>query len=429
MLNLSIILLYTIINIIFGLINLEKMLWINYLVILILPMDVLYKMDITYFPIIDVIFFISIVLVVVKKYIIDRDKMQISPVILILIIFLIFGYSTTLIISINEFGKLSLIDGYQYFKFILIFFISSTCFPKKSISKFIKVTLVGVSINSIILILIYIFNSTNLGIDRYSFGCESMYIFTIPVQLYMLYSKKYELKYKLFILISIIIQSILLILAQNRTNPIVIVCSILILMLFGLIYKRHDIEYIFKNFSKLIILSLVLTIILIDIGKNYNIINSDFISRFSEMTNGYNTTSTYGIRKMSNDYYNDLTKSKLSGYGFGTYMPHVVVEGIGYDKDNLESFQTDNLLVVHAYKTGIFNTIIFILIFVITYIKIFQFYIKYKKLEYVILIITLPFFYVGTGYMTSQIIHNNVITVFVWMLIGMINNNEENSIK
>jgi hypothetical protein len=334
----------------------------------------------------------------------------------IFVIYILIGY-----LNIE---KLAISDGKKYILFILLYFTGREILDKEDISKFIKVTLYSAFFNSILLIIIYFFtinNYINVG-DRYSFGCESIYVITIPLQLYFIFNKNKELLQfnKSFLIISICIQSILLLLAQNRTNPLMIIASVILIYIFNLLINKINIKEFYIKIAKLIFASILFVSIFISIILVLSHFNVAIIDRYTGKDNSNGANYTYEIRKTTNNYYLDELKKNLFGYGLGTNMFNILPDG-GLDASSLESFQIDNMPIVMGYKFGIIGIIIYLLIIVYNF-KNLKLKAKNNKSVYLPMLAILPFFLISCGYMTSQVIHNVCIRSYWWVYLAITRN-------
>lgn len=407
--------------------NIEKAFWLNYFVLLAFPLGENGNFIKTLVSIFEYLIIVNAFLIFFRSLLKEKNngnyKLKINFVnFAILLLFII--YSIYLFVGLKK-GYNAITDSKQYFLQVLLYYSAYKLLTKQSINKFFKITIYALSINSIITLIFYLFrNISFLGVvldesGRFSYGYESLFIVSIPYLIYLIKKEEQKVKMKIFALISIVLQCILLLLSQNRTNPVLIVLGILFIYIMnlkrGIVAKKN--VFFKKVFINIFII--IITIVTSMLFLNYLIsINSPIIQRYADILNRTNSYMNYQGRIVTSQYYIDLIIQKPLGYGLGILMPLLTLE---YNFYQLDGLNIDQAFITFAYKFGIPNLILYILVFILIYYKIIKTYMNNRDLNYMYLSIFMPLLILATGFFTSQMLHNVSVFAFIWISMGMIN--------
>lgn len=309
-------------------------------------------------------------------------------------------------------------DDFQiYIMQIMLFYCTYKVINKKDdIYKFINITVYGILGNSIIGVIIYLTRSLSIwGIDtstgRFTYNAQTLFIITLSYMFFLFYNKKYVIN-KLILITSCFLSIILIFLAQNRTNPALIVINFILIILISF-ESKVSLNKLLRRISMFIF-----AIVFIFCTANI-IINSDndFINRYKQVTSS-GSEDTLTTRILTFNYYFNLIEEKPLGNGFGIHMPFI--DGNGSFQVQ-ESFNSDNTYINIAYKSGIINLIIYIILICSPLVKMISIYKSSRDKIYLCMITSYFILLIGGSIFTSQTIHSYAVSAFVWVFIPYIN--------
>ena len=192
--------------------------------------------------------------------------------------------------------------------------------------------------------------------SRYGFGIQTLFLFSIPYGLYLIIVEK---KNELWIALEILLQCYLIVLSQNRTNPVIIAFIVLI----GLwCYLTSDIEMPdgvkkrLRNWIFIIICILGACVIYIKINSS---VTTGFIGRINEVLLSNGETDSMKLRNINIAYYLSEIMKNSMGVGLGAYMPAKSIYASGFDDSTFLNYGFDNMFITMSYKVGIAVTIVY----------------------------------------------------------------------
>ena len=249
--------------------------------------------------------------------------------------------------------------------------------------------------------------------SRYGFGIQTLFLFSIPYGLYLIIVEK---KANAWIILEMIIQLYLIVLSQNRTNPVIIVFIILIGFWH---YLSTDIEMPEGTKSRLrkwlLVILCALGVAYIYIRVNSSV-TTGFIGRINEIlfTNG--ETDSMKMRSINVAYYLSEIMNNKMGVGLGAYMPAKSIYVSGFDDSTLLNYGFDNMFITMSYKMGIVITAMYTIYLLCGITVVFRKR-KYERSSYLCGLILIGFIVAG-GIYTVQLLKNvSVYTCFMAMLV------------
>lgn len=317
-------------------------------------------------------------------------------------------------------------DAKDYILPLLLFFcMRAVLRSENSFEVYIQTTLKGLRINAFIILVGYFVYWLPSGLNgRYGFGCESLYVFSIPIQVYFCLNNSLK-KDKIRNIWGASIQTFLVLINQTRS---LILCLILIFVCYLAIglFKRNS----GHGFVRKIVL-LVVVIFVGGMGYNYLLINASSLSgwmyRMSELFDYGMETKSNTIRLALINYYLPKIFSNPFGYGFGVSMP--VWDFTTPDTLSLvsgEALAIDNLLITYIYKLGVIPGIVYIAVYVKSFYKLLK--IKTEISGLTIIRISCLVLIIPTMIMSVQGLKYLSIASFYWGIIATIPTIKGNSI-
>ncbi|WP_338705295.1 hypothetical protein [Priestia aryabhattai] len=413
-------LLIVVINCVVVCLNYKKAIWLNLFLILATPLGALT-------PSINTIFLlrigpfsayeINIIVILIMSLIKSRFKIYrfyILPA-LLMCFYLINILSSSPLYGLNS----VLADAKDYIISLIIIFIVSQITDEDSLKRFLNIALKAVFCSSIIIFLFYIISQGTIFPTpiRYGFSIQSLYVFSIP---YIIYIYGIGMCRKKWLLFSLFLQIYLMVIAQNRTNILLIISILAIMFIYYIFVSKNMRNAIKKRLSFFGVLFLIAIIIMsIDIYQNRTI-TTGFYGRINEMIFSDFSTDSTEVRSITMDYYIEEIKKNIWGYGLGKYMPALSIYNSGFESTTLLNYGFDNMFITMSYKVGVIAAIIYLIFFVV---QLFKFYLTRRKYSdnmlYLIILIGL---YVSCAVLTGQLLKNIGIYTFVLTLIVHINN-------
>ncbi len=404
------------INLILILLNYKKSIWFNIFIMLAIPLGNL-------FPNFNTINFLrigsfsvyEINIIILFIYIFIKGKIKLDNI-LIAPIFLIFIYILNIIINISNYGlNCVFADSKDYILSLVIIFIAIQINDDNSLNKLIDTSIKASFCSSIIIFIGYIVTTrTIIPVNiRYGFSIQTLYIFSIP---YIIYVLLMNIKRSFWLILNVILQLYLVILAQNRTNLILILSILLFSFLYyGFIYKgiSNDKKVVLRIFCILLILILGIFIIYIFLNKS---VKHGYLGRINEMIfNGFKTDSTE-VRNINIEYYINEIKHNIWGYGLGKYMPAISIYTNKFEELTLYNYGFDNIILTMSYKVGILAMVLYNSIYIYLFIKLYKN--RKKSIENILYLISLLGIYIASGFMTQQLLRN--ISIYIFFIMFMI---------
>lgn len=350
-----------------------------------------------------------------KRLVLQKDSINVLALCLMGI------YVFKLIINIDKTRCIA--DAKDYIIPLLLFFCMRTAWrSENSFDIYLETTLKALRINAIMIFLGYFIYWIPSGLNgRYGFGCESLYVFSIPMQLYLGMNKSTK-KEKIRNILGVLIQSILVLISQTRS---LILCLFIILGCYLVVslLKRNTAYGYIRKFGFLVIM-----IIIGVMGYNY-ILNEKLLSgwmyRMAELFRFGMKTKSNTIRLALIQYYIPKICKNPFGYGFGVIMP--VLDFTSADTLSLvsgDALAIDNLLITYIYKLGIVAGIIYITIHVISFCKMLK--IKIEGGKWLIIKIACLVLVIPTVLMSVQALKYLSIASFYWGFVATIKTAEVN---
>jgi hypothetical protein len=352
---------------------------------------------------------IALIELFVISIIINRKEIR-ADATTVLVIMLFFFYLIRILLDLNM--PRCIADAKDYILPLILFY----CFKlmddgndENSWKIFLDNTLKGVRINSIIILIGYlmIWLPGNY-IGRYSFSCESLYVFTIPQEIFNLstYRKKSA---RIVAVVFIIIEFFLVLVSQTRTNIICITLLILLLLLLRLKDNSTKIKMLKRFFYIIFFVTLIaffcFYFLKISEGNGNGIRMVEIIKR------GFKTDSNIERGALINYYIPQILKTPL-GHGFGALM-HVWTYFNGMLTISHQNIlAVDNFIITYLYKLGIIPFLIYFMIFYIA----FTLLIKNRKVN-IFTSIAIFSLILPTAFMSVQMGKNLAISCFWWSFI------------
>lgn len=401
--------------------NTKECFWMLYFIILCLPIsknNILSLISINVFGIginilqigIGIIFLI--VLINNRKYR-KLSQTNIGRLFIVLCILYIIYFSLGIIKGNNK----ALADVIMYlFQCILFYCTYKLVNDKDSIYKLMNITMYALTVNCTFSLIMLLTNKLSIwGIEytgeRYGGNFLTLLIITLSYIFFILYNGEKE-NNKIFLIYSIFVSILSMILSQNRTNPILLIISCLIIL-----FISFNNKCTYKNVFRKLILLISICISTFIIGISIMNSDSDFINRFKKIASLSEDTNMK-TRINTNNYYIKLIIDNPLGDGFGTLMPFVDSEGVFRYEDSLN---IDNSYINIGRKAGILTMIIYIIFIISPIIELLKSYNVNKNNIYIALTVMYFMLIIASSLLTSQSIHSYSVSSFIWVFIAFIN--------
>lgn len=287
-----------------------------------------------------------------------KGKFRYSRFSLFSLIFIAF-YICDAVFSSGKYGMSSVLaDAKDYVVAMLLVQLIIQVVDYYTIDDFGLIVLKGTFVASIITFIGYIgtYHTILPVASRYGFGIQTLFLFSIPYGLYLIIVEK---KNELWIVLEILLQFYLIVLSQNRTNPVIIAFIVLIGLWY---YLSSDIEMPdgakkrLRNWIFIIICILGACVIYI---KTNSSVTTGFIGRINEVLLSNGETDSMKMRNINIAYYLSEIMKNSMGVGLGAYMPAKSIYVSGFDDSTLLNYGFDNMFITMSYKVGIAVTIVY----------------------------------------------------------------------
>lgn len=287
-----------------------------------------------------------------------KGKFRYSRFSLFSLVFIVF-YICDAFFSTGKYGMSSILaDAKDYVVAMLLVQLIIQVVDYYTIDDFGMIVLKGTFAASIITFIGYIgtYHTIFPVASRYGFGIQTLFLFSIPYGLYLIIVEK---KNELWIVLEIFLQFYLMVLSQNRTNPVIIAFIVLIGLWY---YLSSDIEMPDGAKKRLRICIFIITCILgasvIYIKMNSSI-TTGFMGRINEVLLSNGETDSMKMRSINIAYYLAEIMKNSMGVGLGAYMPAKSIYVSGFDDSTLLNYGFDNMFITMSYKSGIAVTIMY----------------------------------------------------------------------
>ncbi|WP_028401705.1 O-antigen polymerase [Ectobacillus panaciterrae] len=235
----------------------------------------------------------------------------------------------------------------------------------------------------------------------------AQYIFLF-LSIYMIFIKKN----RMLNTIAILLNSISLLMSQNRTlislGIIMIFFILIYLFLYKAINKKITSLYVGILFFTIPIL-LLLGIVLVNSPL---LANSDLIGEvLSRFTNEGSGSVDYRI--VTNEYAIESVQNSILGDGLGKE----IMSGGGSSLGSYKVSFVDNVFVSLYVKLGVVGTCLVALIIIYGFILNLKAYIVSKDILFLIILIIYPGYIINASYMTSQFIHSAPVYLAYFLLL------------
>lgn len=287
-----------------------------------------------------------------------KGKFRYSRFSLFSLVFIVF-YICDAVFSTGKYGMSSILaDTKDYVVAMLLIQLIIQVIDYYTIDDFGIIVLKGTFVASIITFIGYIgtYHTILPVASRYGFGIQTLFLFSIPYGLYLIIVEK---KNELWIVLEILLQFYLMVLSQNRTNPVIIAFIVLIGLWY---YLSSDIEMPdgakkrLRNWIFIIICILGACVIYI---KTNSSVTTGFIGRINEVLLNNGETDSMKMRNINIAYYlSEIMKNNM-GVGLGAYMPAKSIYVSGFDDSTLLNYGFDNMFITMSYKVGIAVTLVY----------------------------------------------------------------------
>ncbi len=287
-----------------------------------------------------------------------KGKFRYSRFSLFSLVFIVF-YICDAVFSTGKYGVSSILaDAKDYVVAMLLIQLIIQVVDYYTIDDFGIIVLKGTFVASIITFIGYIgtYHTILPVASRYGFGIQTLFLFSIPYGLYLIIVEK---KNELWIVLEILLQFYLMVLSQNRTNPVIIAFIVLIGLWY---YLSSDIEMPdgakkrLRNWIFIIICILGACVIYI---KTNSSVTTGFIGRINEVLLSNGETDSMKMRNINIAYYLSEIMKNSMGVGLGAYMPAKSIYVSGFDDSTLLNYGFDNMFITMSYKVGIVVTIVY----------------------------------------------------------------------
>ncbi len=403
-------------------VNPKRAFWVMYFIIIMLPINS-NNIIITYFSTkigktsINVIQIMAILLgsiVLIKSK--SLRKVNIKGLTNKAFILLVLLYGLYVYMGMSK-GYDAFSDFKIYIIHIILFYITYKVIDvKEDIYKLMNITLSALTINSIWTLFMYLTHRWKIwGITyeggRFGGNYLTLYVVTISYVLFSFYNKNKNFN-KILAIISFGVSMIMMMLSQNRTNPILLLVSCILILLFTFNNGKSSRGII----SKIVIFTGVIGGILY--GTNI-LLNgeSDFAERFTSVNNLVEDKNVK-TRILTLEYYSKLIVKNPVGNGFGTRMPFVDSYGrFQYE----EGYNVDNAYLNIGRKAGIITLIVYAYLVISPIFSLRKLYKKNKDKVYIAISISYIMLLGAASMITSQMIHAYAVSCFIWVFISYTN--------
>lgn len=287
-----------------------------------------------------------------------KGKFRYSRFSLFSLVFIAF-YICDAVFSTGKYGMSSILaDAKDYVVAMLLVQLIIQVVDYYTIDDFGMIVIKGTFLASIITFIGYIgtYHTILPVASRYGFGIQTLFLFSIPYGLYRIIVEK---KNELWIVLEIFLQFYLMVLSQNRTNPVIIAFIVLIGLWY---YLSSDIEMPdgakkrLRNWIFIIICILGASVIYIKMNSS---ITTGFMGRINEVLLSNGETDSMKMRSINIAYYLSEIMKNSMGVGLGAYMPAKSIYVSGFDDSTLLNYGFDNMFITMSYKVGIAVTIMY----------------------------------------------------------------------
>ena len=332
----------------------------------------------------------------------------------VLILLGIYIFDLTLHLNNNR----SIADAKDYIIPAIFFFcVWSTI--GKSVSaweNFVQISLKALRVNAYVILILYFILWIPLGYSgRYGFPCETLYVYSIPVQLLSAYNKTVNRQDEKKYLCGSLVQFWLLFLSQGRSLLICTIVAIAVCALMELC-KKNTVKQVARNLGLIVLLLLALGFMYSYLMNNLNS-TVGWVHRMAEVVNGGVNTSSNVIRNALYMRYISLIKEHPFGVGFGTSMP-----AYGYLNNGSltllgeETLAIDSVLLTFSYKLGIAPFILYALCYFVACYRL----VRYKKsgnitnsICFILMLLVVP-----AAFLSCQALKSLNVAIFVSALWG-----------
>lgn len=298
----------------------------------------------------------EILIVFYLMLVLFKGKFKYSKFSIISFLFIAF-YICDAIVSIGKYRMPSVLaDAKDYIMAMLLVQLIIQVADYYTIDDFGMIVLKGTFVASIITFIGYIgtYHTIFPVASRYGFGGQTLFLFSVPYALYLIIMEK---RSKSWIVLEILLQVYLMILSQNRANPILIVAIVLVSLWYYLASDMKMPTGAKKRLRKWIIASIcILGAGAIYIKANSNV-TTGFMGRINEMILSSGETDSMKLRSVNIAYYLSEIMKNSMGVGLGAYMPARSIYFSGFDDWTLYNYGFDNMFITMSYKVGIAVTI------------------------------------------------------------------------
>ena len=343
-----------------------------------------------------------------------KGKFRYSRFSLFSLIFIAF-YICDAVLSTGKYGMSSILaDAKDYMVAMLLVQLIIQVVDYYTIDDFGMIVLKGTFVASIITFIGYIgtYHTILPVASRYGFGIQTLFLFSIPYGLYLIIVEK---KNELWIILEILLQFYLMVLSQNRTNPVIIAFIVLIGLWY---YLSSDIEMPdgakkrLRNWIFIIICILGAGVIYVKMNSS---VTTGFMGRINEVLFSNGETDSMKMRSINIAYYLSEIKKKSMGVGLGAYMPAKSIYVSGFDDSTLLNYGFDNMFITMSYKVGVAVTVVYALYLLWGISVVFRKR-KIERASFLCGLILIGFVIAG-GVYTVQLLKNiSVYTCFMAML-------------
>ncbi len=282
--------------------------------------------------------------------------------------------------------------------------------------EFIQISLKALRMNAYMILVLYFALWIPLGYSgRYGFPCETLYVYSIPVQLLSVHNKTVDKQDERKCIFGSLIQLWLLFLSQGRSLLICTIVAVAICALMELC-KKNTVKQVVKNVGVIVFMLVALGFMYSYLMNNLNS-NVGWVHRMAEVVNGGVNTSSNIIRNALYIRYMSLIKEYPFGVGFGASMP-----AYGYLNDGMltllgeETLAIDSVLLTFSYKLGIIPFILYALCYLVVCYRL----VRYKKNGNITnsIFLILILLIVPAAFLSCQALKNLNVAIFVSTLWG-----------
>ncbi|WP_238915452.1 O-antigen ligase family protein [Clostridium sp. YIM B02555] len=393
--------------------NPKRCFWITYFIALLFPIGLSNNLNLSITIIICMVVILYFVILIHSS---NFRRFKLNNFVNITFFLLSILYCIYFFVGLSK-GYSASVDFKIYAMQIMLFYCTYKVINEKDdIYKLMNMTVYAMFGNAAIGVIIYL--TKNLSIwnlqgtsGRFGYNAQTLFIITLSYMFFLFYNRKYLIS-KSILICSCFLSIILIILSQNRTNPVLILINFILIILISFTNKI-SLKKLIRKMGLFIFIAIVVAY-----GAN-NIINSNsnFINRYKQISSS-NNDDNLKTRMLTFDYYLDLIEEKPLGNGFGIHMPFVDAQG---NFQIEESLNTDNAYINIAYKAGIIGLILYIILICSPLVKMAVNYRLSKDKLYLSMSTSYFMLLIGGSMFTSQIIHSYAVSTFMWVFISYIN--------